>query len=88
MIASFVSEPFMWTADKADKNGEMVRLVRVCFKPGGRQYDYLTDRDDLQPGDVVKVDGNDGMADAVVQSVTMVASRDLILPAEKYKRIY
>ena len=79
---------FDWRIPKPEKrSGKTVRLVGITFTPGGRQYDYLCDLEDIKPGDKVIVNGYEGEAEVIVQNVTDVAVEELALPLERYKKI-
>ena len=67
--------------------GRTVRLAGVTFTPGGRQYDYLCESEDVHSGDRVIVEGRDGETEVTVRNVTDVPEEDLALPVEQYKKV-
>ena len=58
----------------------------VTFTPGGKQYDYLCDDEDINVGDTVMVNGYHGETEVTVENVRSVPVEDLVLPLEKYKK--
>lgn len=87
-VLRLVGTVFDWHIRKpAKKSGKSVRIVSVTFSPGGREYDYLCDMEDIKAGDKVIVNGYNGPAEVEVQRVSMVPVEDLALPLDRYKRI-
>ncbi len=79
---------FEWHIPKPKKaSGKTVRLVGITFTPGGRQYDYLCDSEDIRVGDRVIVNGYDGETEVIVQNISDVPEEELALPLERYKKI-
>ncbi|MEE0954202.1 MAG: hypothetical protein U0L49_00130 [Eubacterium sp.] len=79
---------FDWRIPKPKKaSGRTVRLVGITFTPGGRQYDYLCDIEDIKIGDRVIVNGYEGETEVIVQNISEVPEEELALPQEKYKKI-
>ena len=68
-------------------HGPEHRVVSVQFQPNGRVYDYLSDIEDIRPGDTVIVNGYDGETEVTVVEVRVRKESELGLPVEKYKKI-
>ncbi len=72
---------------KKNTRGKKVRLVSVCFVPGGKTYDYLCPLRGVKPGDTVLVNGYDGTAEVTVTDVYERFESELSLPLVSYKKV-
>lgn len=69
------------------KEGQEYRFAGIRFKPEGRRYDYLCDLPDVAAGDMVMVNGYDGVTAVEVVEVFSRYESELTLPLERYKKI-
>ncbi len=70
-----------------EAEGPEYRIVSVKFEASGRTYDYICELDDVQPGDVVIVNGYNGETEVTVTKIVTRRESELGLPAARYKKI-
>ncbi len=72
---------------KTNDGGRVLKFVSVTFPASEREYDYLCDIRDVEPGDKVIVPGQNGDVAVVVRKVFTCSESELGLPVERYKRV-
>ena len=70
-----------------EASGPEYRIASVRFEASGRTYDYICEIENVQPGDIVIVDGYKGETEVTVTKVVSRRESELGLPAERYKKI-
>ena len=70
-----------------EASGPEYRLVSIHFGANGREYDYICEDENVQPGDTAIVEGYDGETEVEVVKVTIKRESELGLPVERYKKI-
>lgn len=69
------------------KGTRTLRLASVTFQPGGKQYDYILEDDDIAIADRVIVLTDRGETEVTVVAIHEKAEWELALPIGKYKKI-
>ena len=88
LVAWVRSEKYRMPGKPAEEaEGPEYRIVSVQFEASGRTYDYICELDDVQPRDVVIVDGYNGETEVTVTKIVTRRESELGLPAERYKKI-
>ncbi len=86
-VATLTCGPLILKRIPISASGPLLTLVSVSFQPGGRQYDYLCDLKDVQPGDIVVVPGYEGETEVEVLGIYTKYESELGIPPERYKKV-
>lgn len=88
LVARVKADKYILAAETTDTpSGPEYLIASVCFDAGGRSYDYICEFEDVQPGDVVIVEGYDGETEVTVTKIAVRNGSELSIPAEKYKKV-
>ncbi len=88
LVAWVRSEKYRIVGKLAEEaEGPEYRIVSVRFETSGRTYDYICELDDVQPGDIVVVNGYNGETEVTVTKIVTRRESELGLPADRYKKI-
>ena len=87
IVAWVRSEKFCIARPAEKVTGPEYLIASVKFEASGRTYDYICELGDVQPGDVVIVEGYDGETEVTVTRVVTKRESELGLPVDRYKKI-
>ena len=88
LVAWVKSEKYrVFTKPAEEATGPEYRIVSVRFGASGRTYDYICELEDVEPGDVVIVEGYNGETEVTVTKIATMRESELGLPVERYRKI-
>lgn len=89
VVGRIICEEYKITLKKktSEKSGEEYTVVSVRFEGTGRVYDYLSHSENVNPGDIVTINGYNGETQVEVVAVNKKAESELGLPVVRYKWI-